>query len=67
MNFDKSLILLEECERGQQVKNISFKEASFWVRVYDLPLMARNEYIGHVNGGAMGRVEEMDLDDGEVK
>lgn len=40
-NFDKNLIILKEFEGGQQVCNISITKALFFIRVYDLPLMAR--------------------------
>lgn len=37
-------------------------EASFWIRVFDLPSMAWNEYVGNLVGQALGRVEEVDID-----
>lgn len=42
-------------------------QVSFWVRVHDHPLMARNEYVGREVGGAMGIMEVVDLDYGEVE
>lgn len=42
-------------------------EASFWVRVHDLLLMAHNEYVGREVGGTMGTVEKVDLDYGEME
>lgn len=39
-HFKKCLILVKEFDGAQQVKNISLHEASFWVRIHDLPLMA---------------------------
>lgn len=47
--------------------NICLREATFWVQVYDLPLMARNEYVGREVGAAMGAVKEVDVDYGEVE
>lgn len=38
----------------------------FWVRVYGLMLMARNEYIGWLIGNSLGRFEEIDVAHGEV-
>lgn len=61
-NFDKCLILLKELDGGQQVKNITMNKNFFWVRVYDLPLMAHNEYTGQVLGKAKGRFIKVDLD-----
>lgn len=43
------------------------KDAIFWVQIHDLPLMARNEYIGREVSMALGSVEELDLDYGEVE
>lgn len=44
-SFDKSLILMKDFDGLQQVKNIKMTKVSFWIRVYDLTLMACNEYI----------------------
>lgn len=45
-NFDKCLILVKEFVREQQMKHICMKEALFWIWIHDLPLMARNKYVG---------------------
>lgn len=42
-------------------------EASFWVRVHDLPLMTLDEYVGREVGSTVGIVEEVDLNYGEVE
>lgn len=42
-------------------------DASFWIRVYDLTLVARNEYIGWLIGNLLGKFEEIDLDNSEVE
>lgn len=42
-------------------------EALFWIRVHNLLLMARNEFIGHEVGISLGELEEIDLDYGEVE
>lgn len=39
-NFDHCLLLTLEYNGKLQTKNIHITEASFWIRVYDLPLMA---------------------------
>lgn len=41
-------------------------EASVWIRVHNLLLMARNKFIGHEVGTSLGKLEEIDLDYGEV-
>lgn len=40
---------------------------AFWVRVHDLPLMARNVYVGNEFGKALSKVEEVDLEPEEVE
>lgn len=55
-HFDKCLTLIKDFDGMQQVKNICMKEATFWVRVYDLPLMAWNAYVGREVGAALGSV-----------
>lgn len=66
-SFDKSLILVKDFDRSQQVKSIKMEDASFWVRVYDLSLIACNEYIGHLINNSLGQFEEIDLIHGEVE
>lgn len=36
-------------------------EALFWICLLDLPLMARNEYMGHLIGHKIDRVVEVDI------
>lgn len=66
-NFYKSLTLVKEFEGQQQGKTINMNEASLQIRFFDLPLMARNEYVGNLLGEALGRVEEVDIDYGDVE
>lgn len=66
-HFDKSLILVQEFDGAQLVKNICMKNASFWLCIHDLSLMAQNEYVGQAVRAALGSVEEVDLDYGEVE
>lgn len=39
-NSNKAPLLVKDFDGEQQVKNIHLREAAFWVRVYDLSLMA---------------------------
>lgn len=48
-------------------KTISMKEALFWIRVHNLSLMAQKEYIGQMVGISLSRVEDVELDYGEVE
>lgn len=41
-------------------------EAVLWVRIHDLSFMARNEYIGNLIGSSLKKVEEVDLEKGEM-
>ncbi|XP_042944586.1 uncharacterized protein LOC122278462 [Carya illinoinensis] len=66
-SFDKHLVLLKEFDGRLQIGKIELVHAPFWVRLHDLPLMARNEYIGRLVGGALGEVLEVDLDNGEME
>lgn len=61
-NFDRSLVLLQVLDGRIQVKNLKLTEASFWIRVHDLPLKTRNEYIDRIIEKSTGRFEEMVLD-----
>lgn len=37
------------------------------MRIHDLPLIAINEYVGRVIGNAIGQLEEVDIETGEVE
>lgn len=63
---DKHLVLVKEIVGKLQVDQILFNEAIFWVRIYDLPLIAISEYIGNLIGNAIGRVEEVYIGKGEM-
>lgn len=39
-HFDKALLLTKYFAGEQQVKNIQMREATFWVHIHNLPLMA---------------------------
>lgn len=42
-------------------------EATFWIRVFDLPLTTRNECTDRLIGNSLGKFKEIDLDNGEVE
>lgn len=65
-SFDKHLVLTQEVDGRTQVNQITFSEALFWVRIHDLPLRARNYSVGKFIGNEIGRVEEIDLEEGEM-
>ncbi|XP_042974654.1 uncharacterized protein At4g02000-like [Carya illinoinensis] len=66
-SFDKHLVLLKEFDSLIQISKLELVKAPFWVRIHDLPLIARNEYIGKLVGSALGEVLEVDLDKGEME
>lgn len=65
-SFDKQLVLMQEVDGSKQVHQIKIQEATFWVRIHDRPLRARNEYVEGRFGKKIGRVEQVDLDKGEL-
>lgn len=66
-SFDRYLILVKDFVGDQPFKIIQMKDATFWVCIHDLPLMARNEYIGNLIGASLGKVEETNLLHGDVE
>lgn len=60
--FEKHLVLVSEVDGFKQIHEIKLEEALLWVRIHNLPLVARNEYMGNVIGNSLGRVEEVDLE-----
>ncbi|CAI9780399.1 unnamed protein product [Fraxinus pennsylvanica] len=65
MVFDKQLVLLKKFDGSLQPRQITMKEALFWVRLHDLPFGGCNEKIGKKTGEPIGEVMEVDLLEGE--
>ncbi|KAF5469007.1 hypothetical protein F2P56_013112 [Juglans regia] len=65
--FDKQLVLLKEFDGLVQAKGLTIVHVPFWVRIYDLPLMARNSYVGKLIGSLIGEFLEVDLAKGEFE
>ncbi|XP_035547260.1 uncharacterized protein LOC118348857 [Juglans regia] len=65
-SFDRYLVLLKHLEGDLQVTKIRLHEASFWIRLYDMPLNAMNAKVGRLIGNKIGIVEEVDGEQGEV-
>lgn len=65
-SFDKQLVLIKEVNGNQPIHRIQLTEALFWIRMHDLPLSARNEYVGKLIGSKVGQVEEVELEEGEM-
>lgn len=66
-NFDQCLLLVCEFNGNLQKKDIRIIEAFFWIRVYDLTLMAWNENIGKLIKEALEKLKEIDLAFGEFE
>lgn len=65
-SLDKQLVLVKEFDGRQQVHQNYVTKAPFWIQIYDLPLMAQNEYISKLTGSFLGKAEEVDLVRGEM-
>ncbi|KAL8462731.1 hypothetical protein ACS0TY_033667 [Phlomoides rotata] len=60
-HFDKNIILLKELGGGEQPSTIKFTTATFWIRIYDLPLLARWMKSVTQLGKFLGEMVEVDL------
>ncbi|XP_042952131.1 uncharacterized protein LOC122289219 [Carya illinoinensis] len=65
-SFDRNLVLMKCLEGDRQVTKIRLSEASFWIRMYEMPLNAMNEEVGRIIGNKIGFVEEVDEEQGEA-
>ncbi|KAL8545825.1 hypothetical protein ACS0TY_005807 [Phlomoides rotata] len=59
-HFDKNVLVLKEFGRGQQPADVNFNSAAFWVRIYELPMAARNQQILTLITGKIGELVELD-------
>ncbi|KAL8457951.1 hypothetical protein ACS0TY_035719 [Phlomoides rotata] len=59
-HFDKNVLVLKELGRGQQPADVSFNSAAFWVRIYELPMAARNQRILTLIFEKIGELVEID-------
>ncbi|KAL8491100.1 hypothetical protein ACS0TY_022940 [Phlomoides rotata] len=59
-HFDKNVVLLKELGSGEQPSTIEFTTVTFWVRLYDLPMSARNPSSIKKIGECIGEVVEID-------
>ncbi|KAF5464301.1 hypothetical protein F2P56_014388 [Juglans regia] len=60
-SFNKNLVLLMDYVGDVQSSRIKMHFASFWVRLYDLPLMGMNSETARSIGESIGNVEDIDL------
>lgn len=64
--YDGNLVSLKEFDGLTPPSNLSFDMASFWVRMYNLPLACMGKTAGQKLGESVGLVEEVDVAEGEA-
>jgi hypothetical protein len=64
--FDGNLVSLSEYDGLTPPSQMEFDKASFWMRMYILPLACMGKEIGIKIGSSVGLVEEIDIFDDEV-
>ena len=60
-HYEKQLVLLQEFEGEQNLKDIVLKWSSFWVQIYNLPLKGRTRESGKAIGASLGKVIDVDV------
>ncbi|KAL8483506.1 hypothetical protein ACS0TY_026263 [Phlomoides rotata] len=58
--FDKKVVNLRELKRGEQPSTLTLNGAIFWVRIYELPMAARNTVTVTLIAGKIGELLEID-------
>ncbi|XP_058771885.1 uncharacterized protein LOC131645226 [Vicia villosa] len=59
-SFDRSLLVLNRISGDEQPSDQNMHFASFWVRIYELPLNLRSDSMAKKIGSVLGNFEEMD-------
>ncbi|CAI8596235.1 unnamed protein product [Vicia faba] len=62
-SFYRALLVLERVTGEEQPSDLTMHFDTFWVRIYELPLMLLSEVIAKKLGNIFGSYEEMDLKD----
>ncbi|CAI8606586.1 unnamed protein product [Vicia faba] len=62
-SFDKSLLVLARVSGEEQPFDLTMHFETFWVRIYELPLMLRPEAMAKKMRDILGSFEEMDMKD----
>ncbi|XP_052296966.1 uncharacterized protein LOC127902189 [Citrus sinensis] len=63
-HFDNSLIVFSEPKGVGDVKKQACTHTSFWVQLHNVPLMCMDKYAIQKLGSLIGKVEEVDTDEG---
>jgi hypothetical protein len=64
--FDGNLVSLADFDGTTPPSQMEFERASFWLRMYNLPLACMSKEIGQKIGASVGVVEDVDVLDGEA-
>ncbi|XP_058777199.1 uncharacterized protein LOC131651559 [Vicia villosa] len=59
-SFDRNLLVLSRITGEEQHPDLNMHYGTFWVRIYELPLMLRSEAMAKKLGGILGEFEELD-------
>ncbi|XP_058759552.1 uncharacterized protein LOC131632844 [Vicia villosa] len=60
-SFDRALPMIKCISREEQPFDLDLHFSSFWVRIYDLPLIVRSDTMARKLGNIIGTFEEMDF------
>lgn len=60
-SFNKYILALHKLGDDEQIKNISFDIASFWIQIHDLPARRMTKDIGVRISNTLGEIEEVDI------
>ncbi|XP_058774390.1 uncharacterized protein LOC131648672 [Vicia villosa] len=60
-SLDRALLVLKRISGEEQPSDLNMHFSSFWVRIYDLPLMLRSETMAKKLGNIIGTYEKMDV------
>ncbi|KAL8515008.1 hypothetical protein ACS0TY_013918 [Phlomoides rotata] len=58
--FERNIVALKELERGEQPSAVAFNDVPLWIRIYNLPIAARNEKVLLAIANKCGKMIEID-------
>ncbi|KAL8543019.1 hypothetical protein ACS0TY_003771 [Phlomoides rotata] len=59
--FEKNMLVLKELGHGTQPAAVKLNSTAFWVRIYELPIAARNQRVITLVAGRIGELVEIDM------
>ncbi|KAK6118985.1 hypothetical protein DH2020_047271 [Rehmannia glutinosa] len=60
-HYDKNVLVLKRLDSGTQPSALKFNTLPFWIRIYDLPIIRRQEAVLQAIGNRCGKYLEVDL------